>query len=53
MPREIELAIGHFRRAVRGTIALATSRLDGASLPRSGRPVVYNDRDQRMMLRHI
>ena len=45
MPREIELATGHSRRAVKGTIALATSRPDGASLLRSGCPVVYNDRD--------
>ena len=53
LPREIELSTKHSRMAVRGTIALETSRTDGASLPRSGRPIVYNDRDQRIMLRHI
>ena len=53
MPYEIELATGHSQMAVRGTIALATSRPEGASLPQSSRPIVYNDRDQRMMLKHI
>ena len=52
-PREIELDLKLSRKAVRGTIALEPSRTDGASLPRHGRPIVYNDRDQRMMLRNL
>ena len=43
MPRKIKLAIGYSQKAVRDTIALATLRLDGASLPRSSHLVVYND----------
>ena len=53
LPREIKLSTKHSRIAVRGTIALETSRTDGASLPRSSCPIVYNDQDQQIMLRHI
>ena len=42
---EIELATGHSQMAVKGTIALATLRPDGVSLPQSGCPVIYNDQD--------
>jgi hypothetical protein len=51
--REIELQMMHSRGAVRGTIALEILRSNGASLPRKGRPIVYNERDRRTMLRNI
>ena len=41
------------RDAVRGAIALEILNTNGASLPRSGRPRVYNDRDRRSMLRNL
>ena len=52
-PREIELQLNHSRGAVRGAIALSNLKTNGASLPRSGRPLIYNDRDQRTMLRNL
>ena len=45
-PREIELSMKHSRGAVRGTLALEILRSNGASMPRKGRPILYNDRDQ-------
>ena len=53
LPREIELSTKHSRMAVRGTIALETSRTNRASLPQSSRLIVYNDQDQQIMLQHI
>ncbi|KAH8591416.1 hypothetical protein B0O99DRAFT_632614, partial [Bisporella sp. PMI_857] len=52
-PRQIELQIDVSRAAVRGTIALDKSRLNGNSLPRTGRPLIYNDREIRLMLRNL
>lgn len=52
-PCEIELEISYSRGAVRSTIALETTRANGVSLPRSGHPIIYNDRDKRIMLRYI
>jgi len=52
-PREIELHMKHSKGAVQGTIALEILRSNGNSLPRKGRPIVYNERDRRSMLRNI
>jgi hypothetical protein len=52
-PRGIELAMQHSRGAVQGTIILEILRLNRASLLRRGRPIVYNKRDRRTMLRNI
>jgi transposase len=52
-PREIELHLDRSRSAVRGTIALEISRSNGESLPRTGRPIIYTDRDNRTMLRNL
>ena len=52
-PREIELHMKHSRSAVRGTIALEILRTNGAPLPRKGRPKLYNERDNRMMLKNL
>jgi hypothetical protein len=52
-PREIELTMKHSREAVRGTIALEILRSNGNSLLRKGCPLVYNERDCRMILRNL
>jgi hypothetical protein len=52
-PREVEKQLDHSRGAVRSTITLHNRNTQGASLPRSGRPVLYNERDRRMMLRNL
>ena len=39
------------RKAVRGSIALEILNTNGASLPRPGRPIIYDPRDKRLMLR--
>ena len=39
------------RKAVRGSIALEILNTNGASLPRPGRPIIYDARDKRSMLR--
>ena len=39
------------RKGVRGSIALEILNTNGASLPRPGRPIIYNPRDKRSMLR--
>lgn len=52
-PREIELQMKHSRGAIRSTIALEILRSNGNSLPRRGRPLVYNERDRRTMLRNL
>lgn len=41
------------RKAVRGTIAQDSLRQEGQSLPRSGCPRTYSDRDERHMLRNL
>jgi hypothetical protein len=51
--REIEHHMKHSRKAVRGAIALHILNTNGNSLPRPGRPFVYNERDRRMMLRNL
>jgi hypothetical protein len=53
LPREIEVAINYSKCAVAGTIALKILRLNGNSLPCKGRPIVYNERDCRLMLQNI
>ena len=45
-PHKIEVAINHFKCAVVGTIALEILRSNGNSLPRKGRPIVYNKQDR-------
>jgi hypothetical protein len=52
-PREIEVELKQSRGAVRRTLDLANSRSNGASLSRSGRPIVYSIREKRMMLRSL
>jgi hypothetical protein len=52
-PREIELQEKQSRGAVRSTLRLQNINTDGTSQPRSGRPSLYDIRDQRMMLRHM
>jgi hypothetical protein len=52
-PREIKLQLNHSRGTVRGTIALQKLKTNRASLPRPGRPLIYDDRDQRTMLRNL
>ena len=42
-PREIEVSLGHSRRAVQGTLAVEKLRSNGVSLPRPGQPLVYNE----------
>jgi hypothetical protein len=39
--------------AIRTTLTQATHRIKGQSLPRSGRPKVYSERDYRHLLQHI
>jgi hypothetical protein len=39
------------RKGVRGSIALEILNTNGASLPRPGRPILYDPRDKRSMLR--
>jgi hypothetical protein len=51
--REIELQLNHSRGAVRGAIALQKLKTNGASLPRPGRPLIYDDRDQCTILRNL
>lgn len=41
------------RKAVRGTIAQDSLRQEGQSLPRSGCPRTYSDRDEQHMLRNL
>jgi hypothetical protein len=45
-PREIEVAMNYSKCAVAGTIALEILRSNGNSLPRKGRPIIYNKRDR-------
>lgn len=52
-PREIEDEMQLSRGAIRTTIAMDETRSEGVSCPRSGRPRIYTDRDDRMMLRHL
>jgi hypothetical protein len=52
-PREIEVAINYSKYTIAGTIALEILRSNSNSLPRKGRPIVYNKRDRRSMLRNI
>lgn len=47
----VELEVS--RRAVRNAKRLAALNTEGRSLPRSGRPRVYTDRDNRTMLRNL
>jgi hypothetical protein len=41
------------RKAVRGSITLEILNTNSASLPRPGRPIIYNPRDKRSMLRYL
>jgi hypothetical protein len=50
LPYKIELQYKHSRGAVQGTLALEILRLNGASMPRPGRPKIYNERDTRSIL---
>ena len=52
-PREIEVQLQHSRGAIRTTLALELERIGGVSLPRTGRPIIYNERDKRTMLRNL
>ena len=52
-PRKIEVAMNYSKCAVASTIALEILRSNGNSLPRKGRPIVYNERDRRSMLQNI
>jgi transposase len=52
-PREIELQEKQSRGAVRSTLRLQDINTDRTSQPRSGRPSLYNIRDQRTMLQHM
>jgi hypothetical protein len=45
-PREIEVAINYSKCAIVGTIALKILKSNSNSLPRKGRPIVYNKRDR-------
>jgi transposase len=40
-------------RTVRTTVTLSATRFHGKSQPRSGRPIIYNDRDERSILRVV
>jgi hypothetical protein len=51
--REIKDKYKFSRKAIRGAIALNILNTNRASLPRTGRPKVYNERDRRMMLRNL
>jgi hypothetical protein len=50
---KIQVQYGVSRKAVRGSIAQDSQRPEGKSLPRSGRPPTYTDRDERLMLRNL
>jgi hypothetical protein len=52
-PREIEVAINYSKCTIVGTIALEILRLNGNSLLCKGRPIIYNKRDRRLILRNI
>jgi hypothetical protein len=52
-PQEMELQMKHSRGAVRATLALEILRSNGASMPRPGRPKIYNERDRRMMIKNL
>lgn len=52
-PREIELQMKRSRGAVRSALCLEILRTNGASMPRNGRPRIYNERDCRTMLRNL
>jgi hypothetical protein len=41
------------RQTVESIIKASPYRIQGANLPKSGRPKVYTDRDYRSLLRHI
>jgi hypothetical protein len=49
----IQAQYGLSRKAVRGTITQDFLRQQGPSLPRSGCPPTYSDRDERHMLRNL
>ena len=44
--REIKVAINYSKCAIIGTITLKILRLNSNSLPRKGRPIIYNERDR-------
>jgi hypothetical protein len=50
---QVQAKFGVSRQAVRGSIAQDSQRPDGESLPRSGCPATYTDRDKRLMLRNL
>ena len=52
-PREIKLHMNYSKGAVRNAIALHILNTNGNSLPRPGRPRLYNDRDCRIILRNL
>jgi hypothetical protein len=50
---KIQAQYGVSRKAVRGSIAQDSQRPEGKSLPCSGCPPTYTDRDERLMLRNL
>jgi hypothetical protein len=52
-PHAIQDLFKSSRGAIRTTLTQATHRIKGQSLPRSGRPKVYSERDYRHLLQHI
>jgi len=51
--REISKSLKRNRTSITGAMALDILNTNGSSLPRPGRPHLYNPRDQRMMLRNL
>jgi hypothetical protein len=45
-PREIEVAINYSKYTIAGIITLEILRSNSNSLPRKGRPIVYNKQDR-------
>ncbi len=50
---KVQAQYGVSRSAVRGSIAQDSQRPEGESLPRSGCPRTYTNRDERIMLRNL
>ena len=51
--RQIVDLMDRSRDSVRGAIALEILNINSCSLPRLGRPKLYDNRDQRMMLKNL
>jgi len=50
---DIQTTLNITKGALCSTLALDDSRDDGASLPRSGRPLSYSEAEERLVIRHI